>query len=213
VNVHYTAHDIATQQVKIEETQRMIGIVPNFYVIYSAHPMPLSAGQKFSLAIRSAYDPTNFIFTGIAAGIQQGLDGIPEWGQDWPGYGQRYGALFAGGITDIMITGAIMPSLFRQDPRYYYKGTGSIRSRIFYAIGTNTVICKGDNGHWQPNYSNVIGTFASAGLTNLYYPPKYRGLQLTLDDTLINVASGAAFGLLQEFVLRKFTTHSHAPQP
>ena len=213
VNVYYTRHDIATQQVHVAEEQRMIGIVPNFYVIYSPNPAPLSAGQKFSLAWHSAYDPTNFIFTGIAAGIQQGVDGVPEWGQDWPGYGQRYGAAFAGDITDLFITGDILPTLFHQDPRYYYKGTGSLKSRALYAMVTNTVVCKGDNGHWQPNYSNVLGTFISAGITNFYYPPAYRGAELTINDSLINVGSGAAFGLLQEFVLRKFTTHSHAAQP
>ena len=57
-------------------------------------------------------------------------------------------------VSGTFIGGAILPSLFKQDPRYFYKGTGSRKSRFFYAIA-NSVICKGDNGRWQPNYSNI----------------------------------------------------------
>ncbi len=204
----YTQHEMAVQQVKVEETERILGVIPNFYVVFSGTPVPLSVGQKFSLAWRSAIDPVNLALVGVFAGVQQGLDSIPEWGQDWPGYGQRYGALLASGTTDLAFTGFIFPALLHQDPRYMYKGTGSIRSRIGYAIATTTVVCKGDNGHWQPNYSNVLGNFATAGITNFYYPAANRGIGLTVDSALINTASGAISGLFEEFLLRRFTSHS-----
>jgi len=213
VTVRYTQQQLATEQVHVEEQERILGVIPNFYMVYASNPVPLDAKQKFSLAWHSTYDPTTFLFTGIAAGMQQGLDAVPEWGQDWPGYGQRYGALFAGGVTNLFITGDILPTILHQDPRYFYKGTGSWRSRALYAIATSTIITKGDNGHWQPSYSNVLGTFASSGITNFYYPPAYRGWGLTINDSLFDLGGDAINGLLEEFVLRRFTTHSHNTQP
>jgi hypothetical protein len=67
----------------------------------------------------------------------------------------------------------LLPSLLKQDPRYFYKGTGSTRSRLLYAL-TSPVICKGGNGHWQANYSNILGNFAAGGIANLYYPSSDR---------------------------------------
>jgi Carboxypeptidase regulatory-like domain len=205
--VSYTQKEIATQQVHMEESQRLIGVIPNFYVVYDKNFAPLSAGQKFSLTWRSALDPTAFAIIGIVAGIEQQADTFPEWGQDWAGYGQRYGAAYASATINLVLTGDILPTLLHQDPRYFYKGTGSIRSRTLYAIGTSTVICKGDNGKWQPNYSNVIGTFAAGGISNLYYPTQ-NGASLVFYNGLINIASEAANGIIQEFVLRHFTSHA-----
>ena len=76
-------------------------------------------------------------------------------------------------MIDTFIGSAILPSILHQDPRYFYKGTGSITSRALYAIST-VVICRGDNGRWQPNYSNVAGNLISAGISNLYYPASNR---------------------------------------
>lgn len=203
----YTLQEMAVQQVKVEETQRLLGMIPNFYVSYSSDFAPLSAGQKFSLAWKSAIDPTTFVITGIAAGIEQGLDTFPEWGQDWPGYGQRFGAAYASGTINLALTADILPTLLHQDPRYFYKGTGSIGSRALYSITTSTITCKGDNGKWQPNYSNVVGTFAAGGISTLYYPGN-NSASLVLFNGLINLASEAANGLIQEFVLRHFTSHA-----
>ena len=121
------------------------------------------------------------------------------------GYGKRFGANYADGFTAIMIGGAILPSTFKQDPRYFYKGTGTVRSRAMYAIA-NAVICKGDNGRWQPNYSAILGGLASGGISNLYYPASNRsGVELTFENALIGTAEGAVQNLFQEFVVRRLT--------
>ena len=99
----------------------------------------------------------------------------------------------------------MLPSLLKQDPRYFYKGTGSKRSRILYALA-NSVICKGDDGHWQANYSGILGGLAAGGISNLYYPSKNRdGVELTFENALIGIGESAAVNLLQEFVVRKLT--------
>jgi hypothetical protein len=107
-----------------------------------------------------------------------------------------------------MIGGAILPSLLKQDPRYFYKGTGSTRSRILYALA-NAVICKGDNGHWQANYSGILGALAAGGISNLYYPASSRnGAGLTFENTLIGIGGSAVGNLFQEFLVRKLTPHT-----
>ena len=101
---------------------------------------------------------------------------------------KRYGAGYADIVTGTFIGSAILPSLLKQDPRYFYKGTGSTRSRILYAIA-NSVICKGDNGRWQANYSSILGSLAAGGISNLYYPAQDRnGAGLTFENALSALA-------------------------
>jgi hypothetical protein len=150
-------------------------------------------------------DPVSFGVTGVIAGIQQAQNDFSGYGQGAQGYAKRYGASYADFVASTYIGGAILPSLLKQDPRYFYKGTGSKRSRALYAIA-NSVICKGDNGHWQANYSSIVGSLAAGGISNLYYPAENRdGLQLTFENALIGIGESAAVNLLQEFMIRKLT--------
>jgi hypothetical protein len=212
VEVVSSQHDLAEEQMKTEETQRVLGVFPNFYTSYVWNAVPLTSKQKFRLALRTSIDPTAFVVTGITAGIEQWQNYFSGYGQGSQGYAKRFSASYADGFISTMIGGAILPSVLHQDPRYFYKGTGSIRSRALYAVST-VVICKGDNGHWQPNYSNVLGNLASAGISNLYYPSTDRnGGQVTIDNALIGTASGAISALIQEFLLRKISRRAQ-PSP
>ena len=205
VDVNFTRHDIAEEQVSLEEKQRVLGIFPNFYVSYTWDAVPLSSGQKFRLAWRTAYDPVSIAIPAIIAGVEQSQNTFDGYGQGTAGYFKRFGASYGDGFIGNMIGNAILPSVFHQDPRYFYKGTGTIRSRALYAMST-AFICKGDNGHWQPNYSFILGNFASAGLSNLYYPASDRnGAGLTITNALIDTASGAASSLIQEFLIKKIS--------
>jgi hypothetical protein len=214
VDVNFTRHDIAEEQVSLQEKQRVLGIFPNFYVSYTWDAVSLSSGQKFRLALRDAYDPVSFAIPGIIAGVEQSQNTFSGYGQGASGYFERYAASYGDGFIGSMIGNAILPSLFHQDPRYFYKGTGTIRSRALYAMST-AFICKGDNGHWQPNYSFILGNFASAGLSNLYYPASDRnGAGLTIRNGLVDTASGAASSLLQEFLIKKISRGiPHNPKP
>lgn len=202
--------EIAREQIKEEEKQRALGIIPNFYVTYIPDAAPLVPKQKFELAWKSMVDPVTFGLTGAIAGLQQAQNDFSGYGQGAAGYGRRYGAAYGDMVTSTLLGSAILPSLLKQDPRYFYKGTGSKRSRLLYAIA-NSVICKGDNGHWQANYSAILGGLAAGGISNLYYPAKDReGAELTFENALIGIGATAAANVLQEFVIRKFT--SNAPK-
>jgi len=199
--------EIAEAEIKIEEKQRVFGVIPNFYVSYISDAAPLDTKQKFELAWRSTIDPVTFVLTGAIAGIQQAQNDFSGYGQGAEGYGKRYGASYADVAVGTFIGSAIFPSLLKQDPRYFYKGTGSTHSRILYAIA-NSLICKGDNKRWQPNYSNILGSIAAGGISNLYYPPKNRGAALVFENAGIGIGSTAAANLLQEFVIRKLTPNA-----
>jgi len=205
VQVSLTQTEVAEEQIKIEEKQRVLGVLPNFYVSYIPNAAPLTPRQKFKLALRTVVDPFTFVFVGGAAGVEQAQNHFAEYGQGAQGYGKRFGAGYADTITGTFIGGAILPSLLKQDPRYFYKGTGSKPSRFLYAIA-NSVICKGDNGRWQANYSNILGSLAAGGISNLYYPSQDRdGVGLTLENGAIGIGATAVANLFQEFVIRKLT--------
>ena len=202
--VGVSSPEVAEEQIKVEEKQRVLGVIPNFYVSYVPNAAPLNARQKFRLAWKATIDPVTFLVTGAFAGIEQAEDHFKGYGQGAEGYAKRFGAGYGDTVTSTFIGGAILPSLLKQDPRYFYKGTGSTSSRIRYAIA-NSVICKGDNGRWQPNYSNIIGNLASGGISNLYYPEQDRnGAALTFENAGIGIGANAVANILQEFVVRKF---------
>jgi hypothetical protein len=205
--------EVAEEQIKAQEKQRVLGFIPNFYVSYIQDAVPLNSKQKFELAWKATVDPVNFGLNGAIAGVQQAQNDFSGYGQGAQGYAKRYGASYADFVTSTFIGSAILPSLLKQDPRYFYKGSGSKRSRILYAIA-NSVICKGDNGHWQANYSSILGGLAAGGISNLYYPANDRnGAELTFENTLIGIGATAAANLLQEFLIRKLTPNvpNHNP--
>jgi hypothetical protein len=205
VHVALSTVEIAQEEIKEQEKQRVFGVLPNFYVSYVASAAPLTSKQKFGLAWKNTIDPVNFGIVGVIAGVNQATDRFEGYGQGVDGYARRYGAAYGDFVVGNFIGGAILPSLLKQDPRYFYKGTGSKRSRVLYAISM-AVICKGDNGHWQANYSGILGSLAAGGISNIYYPEKERSdAALTFENTLVGIGASAAVNILQEFVLRKVT--------
>ena len=205
VQVGLSQTEVAEEQMKVEEKQRVLGVLPNFYVSYIPDAAPLNSKQKFTLAWKTVADPVTFLFTGAAAGVEQAQNRFAGYGQGAQGYGKRFGAAYANTVTGTFIGSAILPSLLKQDPRYFYKGTGSKRSRILYALA-NSVICKGDNRRWQPNYSTMLGSLAVGGISNLYYSAHDRnGAGLTFENAGLAMGATAISSLFQEFLIRKLT--------
>lgn len=211
VTVYASSEQIAAEQVKAEERQRVFGVIPNFYVTYDHDAVPLTAKLKFKLAVKASTDPVFFAAVAFTAGLDQAGD-TPDYGQGAKGYGQRIGALYANGFTDIMVGEAILPSFLHQDPRYFYQGTGSKRSRAYHAL-SNAFICKGDNGRWQPNYSNIGGDLTAGAISNLYYPRSNRGARILFENALITAGGRMANGIVQEFILRRFTPSARSRTP
>ncbi|HXZ31746.1 MAG TPA: carboxypeptidase-like regulatory domain-containing protein [Terriglobales bacterium] len=208
VQVGVPQTEVAQEQIKIQETQRVLGTIPNFYVSYIPNAAPLNTKQKFELAWKTVVDPVTFLVVGGLAGVQQAQNHFVGYGQGAQGYAKRFGANYADTVSGTFIGSAILASLLKQDPRYFYKGTGRATSRFLYAVA-NSVICKGDNRRWQPNYSNVLGNLASGGISNLYYPSQDRnGAELTFENAAVGIGAGSISNVLQEFLLRKLTPHT-----
>lgn len=205
VQVTATQQEIAQAQVQGEEKQRVLGIVPNFYSSYIWTAAPLTPKLKFNLALRSTIDPVDFMIAGGVAGVEQWHNTFPGYGRGTDGYLKRYGAAYADNFVGRMVGSALLPTLFHQDPRYFYKGKGSVTSRALYAI-SQTVVARGDNGQNEPNYSHVLGNFAAAGISNLYRSPEDRSASLTVRNGFIITGANAIGNLVREFLLKGLTT-------
>ncbi len=197
---------IAAQQIKAQEKQRIVGIVPNFYTSYIYYAAPLTTKQKYSLVSHDVFDPLQFLGAGVTAGIEQATNRFPGYGQGFEGYGKRYAAAFGDVVIRDYLSYSVFPSLFHQDPRYFYQGSGSTGSRLLHALGY-TVALRGDNGRNMPNYSFFLGSLGSALLSNLYYPHDDRGARLVFTNFGIAVAARAGVAVLREFVSKQFTTN------
>jgi hypothetical protein len=197
---------LAEAQIKAEEKQRVFGIIPNFYASFVYDAVPLSARQKYKFAIRETFDPTRFLGTAIGAGIEQANDSFEGYGDGAPGYGKRYAARYGNGLTSDILSHAVFPALFHQDPRYFYHGTGSFESRLYHAVSF-AVVARSDSGKTMPNYSYLLGDIGSGALSNLYYPHSDRGAGLVFTNAAIGVAGRAAGSIVQEFILPRLTTN------
>jgi hypothetical protein len=205
VRVSVSKEELAEEQIKVEEQQRILGVIPNFFVTYDPDPVPLRARQKYELAFKTIIDPETIGMDLVSSGVQQATGGLKGYGTGAQGYAKRFAASYGTSSIDTILGSAVLPSLFKQDPRYFYKGSGTIKQRALYAISMS-VLCKGDNGHWQYNYSGLLGGLAAGAISNLYYPSANRNaIGMTFENTAIGIGSSAASNLLQEFLIRKFT--------
>ena len=204
VTVTYSSKEVAAQQLKAEEQQRVLGFIPNIFVTYEPHPEPLTAKMKFHLAYKGLTHPTFFAFEALWAGVEQAAD-MTDYRQGARGYAERFGANLASGASEGLFANAILPSLLHQDPRYFYRGSGTKGSRAWHAV-LAPFVCQGDNGKSQPNYSQMGGSLISAALSNTYYPDSQRGAGLVFKNFGTSMGLHVALGLAQEFILSKFTS-------
>jgi len=187
----------AEREVKAQEKQRVGGIMPMFNVSLNGQGVPLTPKEKFDLSFHTIIDPYT---VGLAVLFGGGLGELQD---DHTGYGhgpqglfERIGASYLDNIDGNLIGNAILPVL--QDPRYFRKGTGTIKSRIFYSAMT-TFICRSDKGKKQFNTSNVAGNFISGAISNAYYPSDERGVVLTIDNGIFVTLEGMLGAQILEF--------------
>jgi hypothetical protein len=184
--------------LRAQKKQRILGIFPNFNTSYVENPAPLTSRQKFSLAFRTAVDPVTFAVAGLDAGISQARNEFEGYGQGAQGYGKRLGASYADQADGLFWGNAVLPSLLHEDPRYFRKGTGSFKSRLWYSLLT-TVKTKNDDGTYGPNYANLFGNLIAGGVSNVYYPPSDRGLGLTFERAAVVTLYGTMGAVFNEF--------------
>jgi hypothetical protein len=191
-------HDLAEEQLKAQEKQRVMGVMATFNTTRNQDAIPLSPSQKFRLFFKSATDPWPFLLSGAVAGIGQADNAYPTWGQGAQGYAKRFGAAYSDQFIGNFFGNAVLPSLLREDPRYFQKGTGSKTKRILWAA-SSTFWCKRDNGKWGPNYANVGGNMIGAAIARAYYPATERTVGDVIGDGMTVSAEGIIGAELIEF--------------
>ena len=198
------AEFVAAEQIRAAEKQRLMGVIPNFYTSYILDAAPLTAKQKFLFAVRGTFDPVSMVGVGFGAGIEQATNAYAGYGQGAAGYAKRFAAKFADGRSSDFLTHAVFPSLFHQDPRYFYQGSGSFKSRLGHAVGS-AFFARSDSGLTMPNYSYLLGDLGSAALSNLYYPKANRGASLVFTNAAVGLAGRIGGNILREFSKRLTT--------
>jgi len=191
-------HAQAERELKQEEQQRMLGVVPAFTAVFNGHAVPLSAGQKFLLALADGVDPFDFATSALDAALEQQQNEFPGYGSGFSGYAKRFGASYADDFDGELWSEGILPSLLHQDPRYFRLGHGGFRRRLGYSL-LAAVRCRGDNGNWQFNTSNLGGNLVAGAISNAYYPAADRGLGLTFQRASIDAAEGLIQLIANEF--------------
>lgn len=202
--------EIAAEQVRAEEKQRLLGLFPNFYVSYIPDAAPLTAKQKFSLAAHSTFDWTTFVGVSMGAGIEQATNEFKGYGQGAAGYGKRWGALFADGRASDLLSHYVFAVAFHQDPRYFYQGTGTKKSRLSHAL-LSAFVARGDKGKPMPNYAYLLGSMVSGAVSNAYYPSSDRGAGLVFKNAAIGISGRMVQDVVQEFIAKRLT--HHVPDP
>lgn len=186
------------QEEKKEQSQRLLGVIPQFGTTSRLDASPLTPHAKFRLFAKTAFDPTEFFVVGLQAGISQSQNEFPEYGQGAAGYGKRYGAAFADQVSSGFFANYFYPVLFKEDPRYFRLGTGSIPHRIGYAL-LQEIVCRTDKGGRSFSFENTLGSFTAGAISNAYYPSQERGLELTVSRSAIAMGYGSLGGLVDEF--------------
>jgi hypothetical protein len=192
-------HQKAEEQIKQQEHQRVMGIIPAFNISYRGDAVSLTPAEKVRLAFHSTIDPYAFGLAFIVAGLGEAKGDNPGFGWGPEGYAKRSGAAYLDAFDGTMIGNAFLPIMLHQDPRYFRLGHGSASHRFFYAVATS-FICKHDNtGKWEPNYSNVGGNIISGAISNLYYPDSKSGVAQTFEAGMTVTFEGTFGATLQEF--------------
>ena len=191
-------HAEAEKEVKQEETQRLLVVVPNFNTVLSGRAVPLDKRQKTDLAVHATFDPFNFVSAVLLAGLSEyeGTNRGYGWGPQ--GYFKRVGANLADVFDSTMLAGAVYPILLRQDPRFFRKAHGPIKARIRHAL-VAPFVCLGDNGRSQPNFSNILGNFTAGAISNVYYPAQDRGVSLSVINSSVVMVEGSLGNIGLEF--------------
>ncbi len=204
VQVTVTQVELAQEQIHAEEKQRAFGVLPNFYSSYIWNAAPLTKSQKMHLAFKASTDPVEFLGASLQAAAQYNAGQFAGYGYGFSGYSKRFAAAYGDGAFARVIGSGILPAVLHQDPRYFYKGSGTKKSRALYAI-ERAFITRGDDGKPQPNYSHIGGAFLGGAISNAYHPHADRGVGLTITNGFIDTAGNAVNNLIREFVLREIT--------
>jgi len=182
-----------------QQTRRILGIMPNFRSVSVDQTLPpLSSREKLKLTLQDSFDYSSFVFVGILAGISQAEDSYPEFHGGAPAYARYYWHSYADTLNGNLMTEFVVPSATREDPRYYTLGRGGFVKRTGYSV-TRLLVTRSDQGGQVPNFSEIVGNGAAAGISGLYYPARYRTWTKTGQRWVMQVSLDGLSNLVKEY--------------
>jgi hypothetical protein len=186
------------QKDQSHDSDRVAGVIPAFNVINDPNAPALTHSQKFHLFTRTIKDPFNLIMPAINAVILSSTGASSGFGNGFSGFAKRYGAAIGDSVSGNFFRLYAFPALLHEDPRYFRAGQGSIGRRALHTF-TATVWCRKDDKTFGFNWSKFLGSGASSGLSNAYYPAQNRGANLTLQRFGLSYLSEVGYNALKEF--------------
>lgn len=134
------------------------------------HAPPLSRADTLAYALREQARPLVLVPAFVAAGYGQLADANPHYGVDAGGFGERLGTAALRQASDRLTGDGLLAALFRQDPRFYREGTGSIQHRTLHAVSQTFLRKTGVEETQRLNASGILGHAFGSFLTLAYYP-------------------------------------------
>ena len=196
--------------------KRVFGVLPNYRTADGSIPfVRITAKQKFIIASKDSFDYPVFMTTAFFAGLSQ-LQGTDNevYGQGLKGFSRRYGINYADQVLNNYFPEAIIPALLHMDPRYFRKGTGTVKGRLLYAV-TRSFICKTDSGKETVNLPELLGNAMGVAIASSYHPH-----QRTLGDMANQYGSILEVDMLGEVtkefwpdIKRALSKHHPSPTP
>ena len=185
--------------ISAQQTKRILWIIPNYRSVSAdTHLPPQSFREKFWLATQDSFDYSSFIYEGMLAGVAMAGKSEPSFGQGASGYGNYFAHTFADGTIENYMVEAVLPTLTKEDPRYYTLGKGGFFKRTGYAF-SRLLVTRKDSGNNTFNLSEVVGAGAAAGISNSYYPAETNVWVKTYQRWLSQMVQDAASNIAKEF--------------
>jgi hypothetical protein len=193
--------------------KRMFGMIPDFEntndIPVNQHP--LTVREKYILSLHQSFDISAHVGNAFQAALQQSANGQPDYGQGWGGYGKRFAAAEGDQISSSILIYGFLPSILREDPRYFRQGRGSTFARVWYAVN-RTFVTRTDKGTSRFNNSETFGQLISCGISTSYYPPRDRSTSRVFSNWAVNLGGNSAYNVLSEYYpdLMRGLFHRHA---
>lgn len=182
-----------------KQTKRILFIIPNFRSVTADEKLPpTTTKEKFKIALLDSFDYSAFVEVGILAGLGQIENSEPEFHQGMAGYGRYYWHSFADNLDGDLWVEAIIPTISREDPRYYTLGHGGFFKRTYYSV-SRLVITRDNNGNPTPNFSEVVGNGIAAGISETYYPSSELSWTKTGQHWITQIAIDGLSNVVKEF--------------
>ncbi|MGA3095934.1 MAG: hypothetical protein ABSF25_05725 [Bryobacteraceae bacterium] len=182
-------------------TKRLLVVIPDYQTVEPSKVFkPLSAAEKWDLALKETVDPFNLATAVMTAAFSQAGNQTPKYGEGGVAYAQRLAAAVADVGTQNFFSAGVLANLLHQDPRYYRMGPrAGILKRAVYSI-TRLVVTPRDSGKNTFNSSGLGGMALGIAASNLYYPSASVHGYVMAERLTTSLTGGVVGNLMSEFI-------------